>query len=132
MSILPHKSKGFTLIEVVIAVAVISIGLIALMKTTGTITRNTAYLNDKTVAMWVAQNAMAEFELGDEGLSKKTAKGSEEMAGITWYWTRTIEETQDPDMRRVEIAVRKDERQTDSNLVTLATLMPTYFENQSP
>ena len=61
-----HSKNGFTLIEVIVAVAVIAFGLAATIKTVSTVTRNTSYLNEKIIATWVAQNAMALYELDIE------------------------------------------------------------------
>ena len=124
------KYFGFPLIEVVVALAVIAIGLAAVIKTTGVVTKNTAQLNERTIAMWVAQNAMAQFELDLEGDADKETKGSEEMAGVEWHWSKTIENTQDPDIKRVEIQVRRGTKSSDQVYATLVSLLPTYFDTR--
>lgn len=123
-----QKRFGFTLIEVVVALAVITIGLSAVIKATGIVTKNTAQLNERTIAMWVAQNAMAEFELDLEGEADKETKGTEEMAGVEWHWSKTIEDTQDPDIKRVEIQVRRESKTSAQVYATLVSLLPTYFD----
>ena len=127
-----QKRMGFTLIEVVVALAVITIGLAAVIKATGIVTKNTAQLNERTIAMWVAQNAMAEFELDLENDADKENKGTEEMAGVEWYWSKTIENTQDPDIKRVEIQVRRDSKSSSQVYASLVSLLPTYFDNSRP
>ena len=124
-----NKKFGFTLIEVVVALAVIAIGMAAVIKATGIVTKNTAQLNERTIAMWVAQNAMAQFELDLEGDADKEIKGSEEMAGVEWHWSKTIDDTQDPDIKRVEIQVRRGKKSSDQVYATLVSLLPTYFDN---
>jgi general secretion pathway protein I len=132
-----HKANhqnGFTLIEVVVAVFVIAIGLGAVIKTIGTVTRNTALLSERTVAMWVAQNALAEFELDINNNAQEESEGTEEMIGIEWHWTKIIEETQDPGVRRVEFQVRQDrdeDSQVFATLVTLLPIFPGFESNQS-
>ena len=126
-----HK-YGFTLIEVVVALAVITIGLAAVIKSVGIVTKNTAQLNERTIAMWVAQNAMAEFELDIEGDADKETKGTEEMAGVEWHWEKKLENTEDPDIKRVEIQVRRDSKSSSQVYATLVSLLPTYFENKRP
>ena len=123
-----HKKHqhGFTLIEVVVAVFVIAIGLGAVIKTIGTVTRNTALLSERTVAMWVAQNALAEFELDLENNAAEETQGTEEMIGIEWHWTKTIVNTQDPGVRRVEFQVRQDNDDDSQVYATLVTLLPIY------
>lgn len=124
--------KGFTLIEVVVAVAVISIGLAATIKTVSTVTKNTAHLNERIVATWVAQNAMAAYELDLEDDASKESSGSEEMAGVEWYWEKVIEDTEDPDIKRVEIEVRRDSKSSSQVYASLVTLLPTYFDKKFP
>lgn len=122
-----NNNSGFSLIEVVVAVAVIAIGLAATIKTVSSVGRNTALLNERIVATWVAQNAMARFELGDEQNPEKESSGSEEMAGIEWFWDKEVFQTEDPDILRVEISVRKDDDESSQVYASLVTLLPTYF-----
>ena len=122
------KSSGFTLIEVVVAVAVIALGLAATIKTVSTVTKNTAYLNERMVATWVAQNALAEFELNIKNNANENTSGQEELAGIRWYWTKTLADTGDPGIRRVQIEVRRDRQPAAQVYASLVTLLPVYFE----
>ncbi|MEM8844230.1 MAG: type II secretion system minor pseudopilin GspI [Pseudomonadota bacterium] len=127
MTRLKYK-QGFTLIEVVVAIAVIAIGLSATIKTISSVGKNTALLNERIVATWVAQNAMANFELGFDPDPEKENSGSEEMAGIEWYWEKSVQETEDPDILRIEFNVRKDNKSSSQVYATLVTLLPTYFD----
>ena len=124
-------SNGFTLIEVVVAVAVIGFGLAATIKTVSTVTKNTAHLNERIIATWVAQNAMALYELDIENNAAKETNGKEELAGVEWYWSKKLVDTEDPDIQRVEIEVRRDEERDSQVYATLVSLLPTYFERGS-
>jgi general secretion pathway protein I len=115
--------RGFTLLEVMVALAVIALGMAAVIKTVTTTTSNTIHLRDKTFAYWVAQNQIAEIELTTGNPKKGFSDGEEELAGITWHWTRKIEGTEDPDTNRVEVYVRKDKDKSAQNYATLVTLM---------
>ncbi len=117
-----QQQFGFTLLEVLVALAIIAMGLAAVIKTVSTTTMNTIYLQDKTFAYWVAQNQMAEFELSSTQTDVGFVDGDEELGGIIWYWTRKIDKTEDPDTNRVEITVRKDEDKNAQNYATLITL----------
>lgn len=116
-------SKGFTLLEVMVALAVISIGLAAVIKTVSSATVNSTYLRDKTFAYWVAQNQIAEIELTEASPKAGFTDGEEELAGSVWHWTRKVEGTEDPDTSRVEIYVRKDKDKSAQNYATLITLV---------
>ncbi len=121
-------SPGFTLIEVIVAVAVIAFGLAATIKTVSTVTRNTAHLNERIVATWVAQNAMAYHELDINNNAAEETTGSENIAGIDWYWRKLLIDTEDPGIQRVEIEVRRDENEDSQVYATLVSLLPVYFE----
>ncbi|MFK8027964.1 MAG: type II secretion system minor pseudopilin GspI [Gammaproteobacteria bacterium] len=125
---LNSTKRGFTLIEVVVAVAVIALGLMGTIKTVGTVTKNTAYLNERVIATWVAQNAMASYELNLENDADKETTGSEEIAGIEWYWTKKLVNTQDPGIQRVEIDVRRDDKPDSQVYASLVSLFPAYFK----
>jgi general secretion pathway protein I len=114
--------NGFTLLEVMVALAVIALGLAAVIQTVTATTSNTIYLRDKTFAYWVAQNQLAEIELTAASPKTGFTDGEEELAGLTWHWTRKIEGTEDPDTNRIEISVRKDKDKSAQNYATLITL----------
>ena len=119
MSKLFKQQSGFTLLEVMVALTIIALGMAAIIKTVASTTINSAYLRDKTFAHWVAQNQMTELELTAAKPNIGFTEGSEKLAGITWYWTRKIDGTEDPDTRRVEISVRMKK---DKNTQTYAAL----------
>ena len=89
------KNKGFTLIEVMVALAIIAIALAALIKASGNHTRSAAYLKSKTLAHYVAMNEVAKLQIENAWPDLGTKKGETDMAGITWYWTREVTKTLD-------------------------------------
>lgn len=100
---------GFTLLEVMVALAIVAIALGSMIRATGEASVNEAYLQEKTLAYWVAINRMAELRI--QGLvpspgSRQT--GSSEMADIEWQWRQTAIATPDPNVIRIEITVGKD------------------------
>ena len=117
------RHNGFTLIEVMVALAVIALGLAAVIKTVTSTTNNTIYLRDKTFAYWVAQNQIAEIELTTSSPKKGFTDGEEELAGQVWHWTRKVDATEDPDTNRVEVTVRKDKDKGAQNYAELVTLI---------
>ncbi len=115
--------KGFTLLEVMVALAIVALGMAAVIKTVTTTTSNTIHLRDKTFAYWVAQNQLAEIELTSGSPKKGFSDGEETLAGLTWHWTRKIEGTEDPDTNRIEVTVRKNKDKSAQNYATLITLL---------
>lgn len=116
----PPSQHGFTLLEVLVALAVIAFALGAVIKATGSATENVDYLQDKTFAHWVGLNAIAELRLKEAWPNTGTRKGKADMAERTWYWEATINDTPDPDMRRMDLHVALDEARNAPRLTTLS------------
>ncbi len=89
------SAKGFTLIEVMVALAIIAIALSSLIKASGSHTSSAAYLKSKTLAHYVAMNEVADLQIKRQWPSLGTKKGSTDMANIEWFWTRVVEKTGD-------------------------------------
>ena len=115
---------GFTLLEVMVALAVLAIALAALIKGVSDNTANAAHLRDKTLAHWVGMNVAAEQRLSASWTEKKTLRGEEEMGNHTWYWRASITETFDEDVRRLDVEVRGSDERDVTPLVTLVAFLP--------
>lgn len=104
--------QGFTLLEVLVALLVLGIALAAVIQSVASQADNTAYLQQKTLAHWVAQNRLAEMQIqGIWAIGEQT--DTAEMGAHIWYWRSNIETTPDPDLRRVEIFVTAEEDSKD-------------------
>jgi general secretion pathway protein I len=105
-----RSARGFTLLEVLVALTVIALALGSIIKVVGSGAANASYLRDKTFAHWVASNRLAQMQLKDDPWpSRGGDEGEVEMAGREWFWTSEVSNTPDPDMRRVDITVRLEE-----------------------
>lgn len=114
------SARGFTLLEVLVALTVIAFALGSIIKVAGSGAANASYLRDKTFAHWVAANHLAQMQTKDNPWpSRGDDDGKMEMAGREWFWTTEVLDTPDPDMRRVEIKVRMDD---DEDLPAVSTL----------
>ncbi len=81
------KVTGFTLLEVMVALAILALSLGAAIKTTASSLNNAAYLQQRTFAHWVAMNKMTEMDVFSKWPSPgSNDKGSMLMAGHEWYW----------------------------------------------
>lgn len=98
-------AHGFTLLEVLIALAVLAIGMLAVIGTAGTSTRLAAELKDETFAHWVAMNELTQLRLAPVWPDTGTLKGETGMAGRQWHWQAVISKTSDPDLLRADIDV---------------------------
>lgn len=111
-----HRQHGFTLVEILVAMAVIAIGLVALVGASGRSTQTAAELRDRTYAQWVAANAMTELRL-DPGIDEESRQdGEEQLAGEWWQWQADISDTPDPDLLRIDVRVARGD---SGSIVTL-------------
>ena len=117
------KITGFTLLEVMVALTIIAVGMAAIIKTVASTTVNSAYLRDKTFANWVAQNQLAEVELGPVKPKFGFTDGDETLAGVKWYWTAKVDKTEDSNTSRIEITVRLDKDKNAQNYAQLVSLI---------
>lgn len=76
--------SGFTLLEVMVALALLAIVMAGAIKITSSNISNLWYLENKTVAASVASNHVVELQLGKEAPEK--LDGWDDMAGRRWYW----------------------------------------------
>ncbi len=100
------RGRGFTLLEVLIALAVVAIVLGAAVRAAGGVAGSAAYLQARTVGDWVARNQIIEAQLAHTWPPVGTSDGTVEMAGREWRWRARVAGTPDPDMRRIEVTVR--------------------------
>jgi general secretion pathway protein I len=97
--------NGFTLIEVLIALAVVALALLGLTRTAALEVRDFDALRERTLAGWVAANVLAEARVSGALPSTGTSDGRVELGGHAWRWTRDVSATPDPDIRKIDIRV---------------------------
>ena len=102
------RLRGFTLLEVMVALAVIGIGLGAVITEANRNISNAALLEDKTLGHWVAANKVVEMQVTKEWPGAGEQSGDVEMAGRDWYWTVIIIDTPDERVKRMDVEVRTD------------------------
>lgn len=114
------KTLGFTLIEVMLAMAVFSIAGIALLSAATNNARNIGYLEDKMFANWVASNQLVATHLEEKWPPKNNLKGEVELAGRAWFWQQKVTKTTDKDMREIvmEIRLKETDKLAISSLTT--------------
>ena len=115
-----RRTKGFTLLEVMVALAVIALALAAATSAVSGNIRNASGLQQRTYAHWVAMNKLTEMQLVKQWPATKTTTGSSLMAKQEWYWSTKVTKTPDGFdlIRKVDISVRLNE-DDESSLITL-------------
>jgi general secretion pathway protein I len=101
--------QGFTLIEVLAALVIVALGMIAAIQAVTQSARNGTYLRDKTLAHWIGMNVLTERRLQASVPDIAESTGRVEFASQQWQWAMKVTQTQVPSLRRIDIAVHRAE-----------------------
>ena len=96
---------GFTLIEVLVALAILAIALAAAARAANVATDSAQETRLRTLATWIAQNRMAELTAIRSFPGAGNVSGRSSMAGIEFEWRQATSETPNAAFRKVEIKV---------------------------
>jgi len=99
------KQKAFTLIEVMVALMVIVISMMAIIDSASSSTWRASYLREKTIAGWVAQNRIALYRGKKTWGGASNTSGKVTMADVDWQWKMKVSKTDDDELRRIDIDV---------------------------
>ena len=99
------RQKAFTLIEVMVALMVIVISLMAIIDSTSSSTWRAVYLKEKTIAGWIAQNRIALYRGKKTWGKVSNTNGKVTMAEVDWQWKMKVSETDDDELRRIDVEV---------------------------
>ena len=100
-----REARGFTLVEVLVALMVVAMGLAALMVTVSGTARTSGYLRNKTLAQWIALNRLSEVRLNVTKFGQNTDTGELDFAGRTWHYDTRYFDTSIATMKRVVVRV---------------------------
>ncbi|WP_082746114.1 type II secretion system minor pseudopilin GspI [Sphingomonas sp. CCH5-D11] len=100
-----NGASGFTLIEVMVALAVFSLAALALIRLEGATIRSTALLSDTVLAQMVARNVAVEAITAPSPPALGRAGGVEQNGGRAWRWIRDVRRTGDSQVLRIDVAV---------------------------
>ncbi|HTN48083.1 MAG TPA: type II secretion system minor pseudopilin GspI [Burkholderiaceae bacterium] len=122
------RSRGFTLLEVLVALVIIGVALAAAMRGAMSLTTSAEFTREKMLAVMTAENRLLELRLARERLEQGEASLPCEQGGITFQCVQAVKPTPNPFFRRVEVRVYRPA--PDGTLRTLAELMTVLPTNQ--
>lgn len=100
-----QASPAFTLIEAVVALLIVSLGMLAVFTQLGQFASNSSYIQDKTLASWIASNRLTELSLQDTWPELGNEEDEIEYAGREWRYAVEISETEVENLRRADVSV---------------------------
>lgn len=100
------RQRGFTLIEVLIALAILALTMPALFYSISTFTNRAMQYQEKTYAQWVALNKVAEMRLQTNWPAVGKSSGESDMAGQSWHWQTEVKNTADQNVHKLIVKVR--------------------------
>jgi general secretion pathway protein I len=110
-----RRTCGFTLIEVLVALAIVTIGMAAVLGALTSSANTVSYLRDKTFAQWVALNQIATLRLSGQMTATGNSDGNSDFAGRSWHWRREVTATQVPGVVRIDVRVRPADIKADED-----------------
>lgn len=118
-------ARGFTLIEVMIAVMILGLALGAIVQAVSRTGENVSYLRDKTFSHWVAMNKIAEWQSLNQ--RPQNGSGTEELGGQQWFWRATVEDVPDLEVQQIRVEIKRSRRDEQ----TLTTLISVLGKNEA-
>lgn len=99
------RSNGFTLLEVMVALAIVSLSLAGVAGSMGFMIDTANAMRDRTYASWIAQNKITEYRIA--GLLPEVGENSGEIdyANTTWAWTAEVSETGIDNLMKIDVSV---------------------------
>ncbi len=126
--LLPLRQKkrvlGFTLIEVLVAMAIASLSLMAAIRATGALSRSSADLRARTMAQWSAENRLSEIRVQSQWPNPGTREFDCSQGGIVLVCEERVFATPNRFFRRVELNVLDTDGHRLTQLTGFATTLP--------
>lgn len=122
-----RAGRGFTLLEVLVALAVLALTLGASIRGLGNYAGDYAYLRDRTMGHWIARNLLVQAQVANSWPGVGETRDTVEYAGHEWKTLIKTTQTEEKDMKRLDIEVR---RAGDEN--SAVSKLSGFLENPKP
>ncbi len=123
ISVLMNKLRGFTLIEVLVALTILAVALGASLRAVAAMTTNSQALRAQLYASWSAENRLAEWRLARLAPPAGEREFACPQGRLALHCVERVERTANVYMQRVEIQVYADATR-QQRLLTVATVLP--------
>lgn len=121
-----HSAAGFTLIEVLVALGIVAIALMAGLRATDALTRNASRQSTQWLAQICAENEFSRLRLSRQVPPLGESSMSCLQAGLSLQVNLSVQVTPNPNFRRVDARVVQIEGQNSTPLLQLSTVMGRY------
>lgn len=128
-----RAADGFTLVEVLIALAVVAIALVAFVSAGAQNADYASYIHQRTIAQVVARNQLVKYQIAADWPDTGSHGGNVNMADAEWHWQARIKSTADSNVRRVDVRVYpvdRDSNRTDKDSIVLLSGFLTQHAKQ--
>jgi len=119
MTARPNTARAFTLVEILVALAVLALALMAALRASSIGVANSSEIRDRLLASWVAQNQLAEHRARRDWLPVGVYHGDAVEGGMRFRWEEKVSSTPNTQFLRVEIRVFAQDK-ADAALGTMS------------
>jgi len=99
------RSQAFTLVEVMVALAIIALSLTAVASKMGRMIDTSNSMRERTYASWIAQNKITELRLANVIPEVTATSGELDYANSTWDWRAVVSESGIENLYRVDVSI---------------------------
>ena len=127
-----RTARGFTLIEVLVALAIVAVGMAAVLGALNSSANTVAFMRDKTFAQWVALNQLATLRISGQTPSVGKSDGDLDYAGRSWHWHQEVVASEVPGVMRIDVSVRPKDAKGGEDSGWYTTLSGIYGDAVAP
>lgn len=124
-----RQALGFTLIEVLVALTIISIAMLAVIKATGQAIRSQTHLQNKTLAMWVGSQIANEWRMGLLKMQDASAEYKTTVLNHPFYWRASVTVVPNSQIEKFSIRIFENAMDTNPDQSPLETLLTYRYRN---